>query len=100
MQGHAAANIVPIVAANRTGREVGNPTEVTFYGSSFITDGTGAKLAEAGEEGDAVLTARFDLDELAAARAAWGVFRDRRPDLYGALSTFDGGAHGGDTPPR
>jgi N-carbamoylputrescine amidase len=103
-QGHSAANMMPLIASNRWGveRSLQDPAglHIRFYGSSFITGGTGAKLAEAGEEGDAVLTARFDLDELAAARAAWGVFRDRRPELYGALSTFDGGAHGGDSPPR
>jgi N-carbamoylputrescine amidase len=90
MQGHAAANMVPVVASNRVGREVGDPTTTTFYGTSFITDGTGAVLADAPREGRAVITATFDLDELAAARAAFGLFRDRRPDLYGSLLTFDG----------
>lgn len=103
-QGHAAANMMPLVASNRWGveRSLQDPQRlhIRFYGSSFIADGTGAKVAEAGEEGDAVLTARFDLDELAAARAAWGVFRDRRPELYGALSTFDGAPPGGGLPRR
>jgi N-carbamoylputrescine amidase len=103
-QGHSAANMMPLIASNRWGveRSLQDPERlhIRFYGSSFITDGTGDKVAEAGDEGDAVLTARFDLDELAAARAAWGVFRDRRPELYGALSTFDGGAHGGDARSR
>jgi N-carbamoylputrescine amidase len=85
MQGHAAANLVPLVAANRYGREVGATCEVTFYGSSFIADPLGAKVAEAGRHGDAVLTATFDLDAIAEQRAAWGIFRDRRPDLYGRL---------------
>ena len=90
MQGHAAANMVPVVASNRVGREVGDPTTTTFYGTSFITDGTGAIVADAPREGRAVISATFDLDELAEARAAFGLFRDRRPDLYGSLLTFDG----------
>ncbi len=90
MQGHAAANIVPIAAANRTGREVGRPTEVTFYGSSFITDATGAKVAEAGRDDERVLIADIDIEENCAMRAAWGLFRDRRPELYGAITSLDG----------
>jgi len=90
MQGHAAANLVPVVAANRTGREVGNPTTVTFYGSSFITDATGEKVAEAGRDDERVLVAEIDVEANQAMRAAWGLFRDRRPELYGALTTLDG----------
>jgi N-carbamoylputrescine amidase len=90
MQGHAAANLVPVVAANRTGREVGNPTTVTFYGSSFITDATGEKVAEAGRDDERVLIAEIDVEANRAVRAAWGLFRDRRPELYGALTTLDG----------
>jgi len=91
MQGHAAANLTPLVASNRVGMEQGaNGTEMTFYGSSFIADHLGAKVAEAGRDGQAVLTHRFDLDMIAQARASWGVFRDRRPDLYGPLLTLDG----------
>jgi N-carbamoylputrescine amidase len=90
MQGHAAANMVPVLASNRVGIEVGQSCTVTFYGSSFITDGTGGMLAEAGSEGEAVLTATLDLDALETARAAWGLFRDRRPELYLPLLTFDG----------
>lgn len=93
MQGHAAANIVPIVAANRTGREVGNPTEVTFYGSSFITDATGTKVAEAGRDDERVLVADIDTEANRSMRAAWGLFRDRRPDLYGAVTSLDGTQH-------
>ncbi|MFZ9905092.1 MAG: N-carbamoylputrescine amidase [Steroidobacteraceae bacterium] len=93
-QGHAAANVMPLIAANRWGveRSVQRPDEVfiRFYGSSFIADASGALVAEAGDEGDAVLTATFDLTELATQRASWGVFRDRRPDLYGSLTSFDG----------
>jgi N-carbamoylputrescine amidase len=91
MQGHAAANLTPLVASNRIGTEQGaNGTEITFYGSSFIADHTGAKVAEAGRGEEAVLTHSFDLDEIAHVRASWGVFRDRRPDLYGPLLTLDG----------
>ncbi len=90
MQGHAAANMVPLVASNRIGTEDGESCSLTFYGSSFIADETGAKLVEADREGEAVVTQRFDLDALAARRAAWGLFRDRRPDLYLPLLTLDG----------
>ncbi|MEP7244771.1 MAG: N-carbamoylputrescine amidase [Gammaproteobacteria bacterium] len=93
-QGHAAANLTPLIASNRYGleRSIQDPEglHITFYGSSFIADATGAKLAEAGEEGDAVLTATFDLDALAQQRDNWFVFRDRRPDLYGPLLSLDG----------
>lgn len=94
MQGHAAANCMPVAASNRVGREQGETCTVTFYGRSFITDDTGAIVAQAGEDGREIATARFDLDDLAARRAAWGLFRDRRPDLYGALATLDGGQSG------
>ena len=95
MQGHAGANLMPLVAANRVGTEHGTPAggrAITFYGSSFIADHTGAKVAEAGREHEAVLTASFDLDALRRTRAAWGLFRDRRPDLYSPLLTLDGTA--------
>jgi N-carbamoylputrescine amidase len=93
-QGHAAANIMPLIASNRYGFERSRQDPeglwIRFYGSSFIADPTGAKLVEAGEEGDAVLTASFDLTEIEALRNNWFVFRDRRPDLYGAIMTLDG----------
>lgn len=85
MQGHAGANLTPVIAANRIGVEKGETSEVTFYGSSFIADHTGAKLAEADRVSESVITAALDLDEIAAARRSWGVFRDRRPDLYHVL---------------
>jgi N-carbamoylputrescine amidase len=91
MQGHAAANLVPVVASNRVGLERGRELSVTFYGSSFIADHTGAKVAEAERAGEAVLVHRFDRAAIAEARVAWGVFRDRRPDLYAPLLTLDGG---------
>lgn len=90
MQGHAAANLTPVVASNRIGREVGRTCEITFYGSSFIADNTGAKVAEAGETDEAVLTHTFDLEANRRTRIEWGVFRDRRVDLYGDLLTLDG----------
>jgi N-carbamoylputrescine amidase len=90
MQGHAGANIMPLVASNRIGLEKGAGIEMTFYGSSFIADHTGAKVAEANRTDEAVLTAEFDLDKIREYREAWGVFRDRRPSLYGPLLTMDG----------
>jgi N-carbamoylputrescine amidase len=82
-QGHAAANLMPLVAANRYGleRSLQDPQGlfIRFYGSSFIADATGAKLVEAPGEGDAVLTATFDLEEIAQLRNNWFVFRARRP---------------------
>ena len=90
MQGHAAANVVPLIASNRIGVERGQQYEMTFYGSSFIADPTGAKVAEADRSNEAILTATFDLDAVRAQRHAWGVFRDRRPELYAPLLTLDG----------
>jgi N-carbamoylputrescine amidase len=90
MQGHAGANLTPLVASNRIGHETGQTTEITFYGSSFIADATGAKVAEAGRDDEAVLVATFDLEAGRRDRHSWGLFRDRRPDLYGPLLTFDG----------
>jgi N-carbamoylputrescine amidase len=90
MQGHAGANVMPLVAANRTGLEVGVNNEITFYGSSFIADATGAKVAEANREEETVLIASFDRDQLRTMRNAWGLFRDRRPELYFLLVTLDG----------
>jgi N-carbamoylputrescine amidase len=97
-QGQAAANLTPLVASNRYGleRSLQDPDGlyIRFYGSSFIADPMGAKVAEAPEEGDAVLTATFDLDATAQMRDNWFVFRDRRPDLYGALVSLDGRPQG------
>jgi N-carbamoylputrescine amidase len=90
MQGHAAANILPVVASNRIGLERGTRSEITFYGSSFIADHTGALLAEADRVSEAVVTAIVDLDAIARHRATWGVFRDRRPDRYEPTRTLDG----------
>ena len=91
MQGHAGANLMPLIAANRYGFEEGRADRsITFYGSSFIADATGDKVAEAGRDADDVLTATFDLDALRTMRNSWGLFRDRRPDLYGPILTLDG----------
>ncbi|HET9389262.1 MAG TPA: N-carbamoylputrescine amidase [Steroidobacteraceae bacterium] len=94
-QGHAAANLTPLIASNRHGLErslqAPDSLYIRFYGSSFIADATGAKIAEASQDADAVLTAQFDLEQSAQLRNNWFVFRDRRPDLYGSLVSLDGG---------
>jgi N-carbamoylputrescine amidase len=90
MQGHAAANMIPVLASNRIGVEKSDTATLNFYGSSFITDVTGAKLMEAPRDRQAVLTATFDLDEQRRARASSGFFRDRRTDLYRCLLTLEG----------
>jgi N-carbamoylputrescine amidase len=81
MIGHAVANVVGVVAANRVGLE----GDITFYGSSFIADQRGDKLSELDRSGEDVIVSSFDLDFLARERAAFGFFRDRRPDLYDSL---------------
>lgn len=90
MQGHAGANYVPLVASNRIGLEKGRTGEMTFYGSSFIAGPTGEIAAELGRAEEGFVTAEFDLDAIAVARASWGLFRDRRPELYGSLTSHDG----------
>ena len=84
MQGHAAANIIPVLAANRIGSET-DETTMIFYGSSFITDETGEIVAMADRETETILTAEFDLEEIKEQRQYWGVYRDRRPEMYGIL---------------
>ncbi len=90
MMGHAASNLIPVVAANRIGNENIGDSTIRFYGSSFITNAVGAKIAEADRTEEAVLFAEFDLDAVASQRAEWGIFRDRRPDLYKVILTYDG----------
>ena len=90
MQGHAAANMVPVMAANRIGTESIDGSAITFYGSSFITDHRGEIVAEADRCSPGVLVQTFDLDAIAAARRGWGLFRDRRPETYAILLTSDG----------
>lgn len=94
MQGHAAANVLPVIAANRIGTESITPDDgnahqtssLTFFGSSFITDQTGEIIESADRESDCVILHEFDLDEIRTARYEWGVFRDRRPEMYKAIS--------------
>ncbi len=90
MRGHAAANIVPVVASNRIGTESSDGKSMDFYGSSFIAGPQGQLLCEADRESEQVLTHTFDLDAIREYRRSWGVFRDRRPDLYSPLLTLDG----------
>jgi N-carbamoylputrescine amidase len=93
-QGHAAANLTPVIVSNRIGTEraLQDPEGlyIKFYGSSFIADPTGAKVAEADEEHEAVLVAKFDLAAIEELRNNWFVFRDRRPELYRVLTSYDG----------
>ena len=86
MIGHAVSNVIPVVAANRVGTEEGQ----TFYGSSFIANHRGDKVAELGREEEGVVVHTFDRNQLRRTRAAWGFFRDRRPELYGSLAAVDG----------
>lgn len=94
MQGHSASNVIPVIASNRYGLESVTPcaenanqeSSLLFYGSSFITDETGAILQQADRQGDAVLTQEFDLQETDKARLEWGLFRDRRPECYRILT--------------
>ncbi len=96
MRGHAGANLMPVIAANRIGTEdAPEGRAITFYGSSFIAGWTGQLAGKASREKEEIVTATFDLDEAAHARRAWGLFRDRRPELYGALATLDGSGSGG-----
>jgi N-carbamoylputrescine amidase len=90
MQGHAAANLMPLIASNRIGTEKGAASEITFYGSSFIAGPAGEIVAELDRSHEGIATASFDLDAIAKARASWGLFRDRRPELYGPLISHDG----------
>ena len=85
MQGHAAANIMPVIASNRIGTETAGDSSMTFYGASFIADQTGGLAEEADRETETVLVHEFDLDQIAQMRREWGVFRDRRPEMYGIL---------------
>lgn len=93
MQGHSAANLMPVIAANRIGEESVEPCEenggqkssLNFYGSSFMTDETGEILQSAARDREEILTETYDLDELAAKRLEWGLFRDRRPECYGGI---------------
>ena len=93
MQGHSASNLIPVIAANRIGTEEVIPSEdnqyqessLTFYGSSFITDATGEIMAEADRENEMIITSVIDTEANREFRQSWGVFRDRRPELYGRI---------------
>ncbi|EZH76571.1 carbon-nitrogen hydrolase [Ectopseudomonas composti] len=89
-QGHAGANLMPLVASNRIGREEQDGYDITFYGSSFIANQFGEKVEELNQTEEGILLHSFDLTALEKVRTAWGVFRDRRPNLYWPLSTLDG----------
>jgi N-carbamoylputrescine amidase len=90
MLGHAASNLVPVVASNRIGVESDEDSSITFYGSSFIAGPQGNKIKEAGRTEECILTAEFDLDQLDYQRSEWGIFRDRRPELYKTITSSDG----------
>lgn len=81
-RGHSGANMIPVIAANRVGTEKQGDVELTFYGSSFITDHRGNLISNADRESESIITAEFDLQLIERERAEWGLFRDRRPDLY------------------
>ncbi len=90
MLGHAAANLIPVIASNRVGVEEDEDSKITFYGSSFIAGPQGNKVVEANRSEETVLVAEFDLDQLETQRIEWGIFRDRRPDLYKIITSYDG----------
>lgn len=90
MRGHAGANLVPVVVSNRVGTERGDLGETTYWGQSFIAGPEGEIVAKAGSEEEGVITATFDLEANRLLRANWGVFRDRRPDLYAPLLSYQG----------
>jgi N-carbamoylputrescine amidase len=90
MRGHAAANIMPVIASNRIGKESSNHLSLEFYGSSFISNHLGELICEADRDSENIITHQFDLDKIALYRRDWGVFRDRRTDLYGNILSLDG----------
>ena len=93
MQGHAAANMLPVVASNRIGIEHATQDEtleIDFYGHSFIADDSGEIIVQADDHSEAVLVHQFDMEEIRTYRNSWALFRDRRPDLYQTIDTLDG----------
>lgn len=88
MQGHAGANMTPVIAANRIGQETDIGVEINFYGSSFIAGWNGQLEAEMPRDQQGVICCDFDLQQLSELRAGWGLFRDRRPGLYNKLITY------------
>ena len=87
MAGHAAANMMPVIASNRIGTETDGESYMTFYGKSFIADNHGEIVASADDISEDIIYADFNLDELASERREWGIFRDRRPEMYDILTT-------------
>lgn len=90
MAGHAAANMMPVIASNRIGTEVEGDTSISFYGSSFIADQHGEIVAQGDDHSEEILLYEFDLDDLAKERREWGIFRDRRPEMYAPMLTHGG----------
>lgn len=88
MQGHAAANIIPLVASNRVGTEVQDESSMTFYGSSFIAGSTGEIVKQMDRNKEGVIVAEFDLDEIREKRQSWGIYRDRRPEMYKPIFSY------------
>lgn len=83
--GHSAANIIPVIVANRIGEEEGKSCTLTFYGSSFITDHTGEKVAEGSRDTEEILYSELDVEKIREHRHYWGLIRDRRPECYGEI---------------
>ena len=90
MRGHAAANIIPVIASNRIGNESSDNLSMEFYGSSFISNHLGELIGEADRKSENIITHSFDLTEISRYRRNWGVYRDRRPDLYEGILSLDG----------
>ncbi|MBU1343735.1 MAG: N-carbamoylputrescine amidase [Proteobacteria bacterium] len=90
MCGHSAANLMPVVASNRIGTEIFGPSQITFYGSSFITDNKGKIMVQADRKTQDIIVFDIDLAGFEKQRETWGLFRDRRPEKYSPLMTLDG----------
>ena len=90
MRGHAAANIIPVIASNRIGNESSDNLSMEFYGSSFISNHLGELIGEADRKSENIITHSLDLTEISRYRRNWGVYRDRRPDLYEGILSLDG----------
>ena len=90
MRSHAAANIIPVIASNRIGNESSDNLSMEFYGSSFISNHLGELIGEADRKSENIITHSFDLTEISRYRRNWGVYRDRRPDLYEGILSLDG----------
>ena len=86
MQGHAASNMIPVIASNRVGQEIADKTEMRFYGHSFISNETGDIQCECNDQDEDIICHSFNLDQIRLSRANWGLFRDRRPELYDRIA--------------